>query len=297
MFMALVTTYSQLLQESEERLQQAGISNAQFEAMWILEHALGVSLLQLKIDPQGKPDPECVEQAIRLIGRRAAHEPLQYILGSQEFYGRDMMVGPGVLIPRPESELLVDLAREHVERHESPLLVDVGTGSGCLAISLAAEIPGSMVIGIDRSVGALARARENANRHRMQEQIYWMIGDLLAPLLSIQVEGKVGAIIANLPYIAHTEWDRLSPAVKEYEPRLALDGGPDGLDVYRRLLQEAPLVLRPGGWVFMEVGVDQAGVLCRLVKDQGVFEDPMTRADSQGIPRVVFARLKNPHSV
>ena len=292
--MALAATYSQLLQESVERLEQAGISNAQFEAMWILEHALGISLLQLKVDPQGKPDPECIERAVSLIGRRADHEPLQYILGSQEFYGRDMMVGPGVLIPRPDSELLVDLTLEHVGRDENPLLVDVGTGSGCLAISLAAEIPQAVVIGIDPSLRALDVARENAKRHGVQERILWIGGDLLTPLLSMQVAGKVGAIIANLPYIAHTEWDQLPPAVKEYEPRLALDGGPDGLDVYRRLLEEAPLVLRPKGFLFMEVGVDQAGVLCELVKNRGCFEEPMTCLDSQGIPRVVFAQRMNP---
>lgn len=280
-------TYSQLWRESVDRLQAAGIANAHREALWILEHALEVSSLYLKVHPHDSPDADRMGTAINLIARREAREPLQYLLGSQEFYGREMIVGPEVLIPRPESELLVEHIRNRLGKEQSALVIDVGTGSGCLAVTVAAELSEARVIGIDRSAEALHIARMNAERYQVSGRIHWVVGDVLSPLLSLNLEGTVGAIIANLPYISHSEWDALPPDVKEYEPRLALDGGPDGLSVYRRLLGQASEVLRSKGWLCMEVGVGQAEKLCTIVEAQRQFERPAVREDAQGIPRVV----------
>lgn len=278
---------SQLYREAVDRLSQAGIANAKLEALWIVEEALGVSRVRILSYGEDVLDAENYQRAISLIERRAAQEPLQYVLGSQEFCGLDMVVNPGVLIPRPESELLVEEAIALLGAHPQPVILDVGTGSGCLGISIGLALKRARVIASDRSLSALQVARTNARKHGMDSRISWLAGDLLAPLLSSGLAGKVTAIIANLPYISHTEWDRLSPDVKDFEPCLALDGGPDGLDVYRRLLQEAPGVLAPEGVVLMEVGLGQADCLCREVSDSNRFEVTKVQPDSQGIPRMV----------
>jgi len=278
---------SQLYREAVDRLSQAGIANAKLEALWIVEEALGVSRVRILSYGEDVLDAENYQRAISLIERRAAQEPLQYVLGSQEFCGLDMVVNPGVLIPRPESELLVEEAIALLGAHPQPVILDVGTGSGCLGISIGLALKRARVIASDRSLSALQVARTNARKHGMDSRISWLAGDVLAPLLSSGLAGKVTAIIANLPYISHTEWDRLSPDVKDFEPCLALDGGPDGLDVYRRLLQEAPGVLAPEGVVLMEVGLGQADCLCREVSDSNRFEVTKVQPDSQGIPRMV----------
>ena len=278
---------SQLFRIAVDRLSQAGISNARQEAIWILEAALGVNGLRLHAYPEDPIDSERNQRAVALIERRASREPLQYVLGSQEFYGLDMVVTSGVLIPRPESELLVDEAIARLRSHPRPVILDVGTGSGCLAISVATALQAAVVIATDQSLAALQVARMNARQYSLHSRILWLAGDLLAPLLSSSLAGKVTAIIANLPYVSHTEWDRLSPDVKDFEPCLALDGGPDGLDVYRRLLQEAPCLLAPEGVVLMEIGIGQADPLCQEIAASKFLKVVNVQPDSQGIPRMV----------
>ena len=281
---------SQLYRHAVDRLTEAGISNAQQEALWIIEEASDISRLQIYADAKDVIDPETYQRVGSLIERRAQHEPLQYVLGSQEFCGVDIAVQPGVLIPRPESQLLVEEATLLLRSYAQPVILDVGTGSGCLAISLARALKQSIVIASDLSVSALKVAKFNAGKHARNARILWLAGDLLSPLLSSSVAGKVTAIVANLPYISHEEWDRLSPDVKDFEPRLALDGGPDGLDVYRRLLQEAPCVLAPDGIVLMEIGIGQADCLRKEVEDSPFFDVMSIQSDSRGIPRMVCVR-------
>jgi release factor glutamine methyltransferase len=275
---------SQLYREAVDSLLQAGIANAKLEALWIVKEALGIDRLRIHAYPEDSIDPQ---RAISLIERRASQEPLQYVLGSQEFFGLEMVVEPGVLIPRPESELLVAEVIARLRSHPQPVILDVGTGSGCLAISVAMALKSGVVIALDRSLSALQVARMNALKHGVHSRILWLVGDLLAPLLSSGLAGKVTAIIANLPYISHEEWDRLSPDVKDFEPTLALDGGPDGLDVYRRLLEEAPSVLASEGVVCVEVGLGQVDRLCEEVSASKFFEVVKVQPDLQGIPRMV----------
>ena len=278
---------SQLYHESVDRLIQAGIANARQEALWILEETLGVNRLRLHAYSEDPIDLERYQRAVALIERRASGEPLQYVLGSQEFYGLDMVVQPGVLIPRPESELLVKEAIALLRSHPQPVILDVGTGSGCLAICMARALKRAMVIASDQSVAALQIAKMNARRYGLHSRILWVAGDLLAPLLSSSLAGKVTAIIANLPYVSHAEWDSLSPDVKDFEPCLALDGGPDGLDVYRRLLQEAPCLLAPEGVVLVEIGIGQAERLCQEIAASKFLKVVHVQPDLQGIPRMV----------
>ena len=281
------TSYSQLYRGAVDTLTQAGIPNARHEAMWILESALGVPRLQFHADPGALVDAEQSRRAVALFQRRALREPLQYILGTQEFFGLDFIVRPEVLIPRPETELVMEEAINLLRFETRPVILDVGTGSGCLAISLAVNLPRAMIIASDKSVAALHVARLNAIHHGVFHRILWVAGDLLAHLLSGNLAGKVTAIIANLPYISHEEWDHLSPDVKDFEPRLALDGGPDGLDLYRRLLEEAPGIISSEGFMVMEVGIGQAQLLCREPSVATAFQILKVRPDSQGIPRAV----------
>ena len=255
--------------------------------MWIVEESLGMSSMQIYAYGEDSLDSEHYQRAISLIKRRASREPLQYILGSQEFFGLDMLVGPGVLIPRPESELLVEEVIARVQSHSHPVVLDVGTGSGCLAISIVKSVENALVMASDRSVSALRIAKTNALKHGVASRILWFAGDLLAPLSSGRIAGKVTAIVANLPYISHDEWDRLSPEVKDFEPRLALDGGPDGLGVYRRLLEEAPRILASEGHLLMEIGIGQAEQLYEEVSNSQVFQVTKVQPDNQGIPRMV----------
>ena len=288
--MTLSISSSQLYREAIDRLSQAGIANANLEALWIVEEVLGVSRVRILSYGEDVLDTKHYQRAISLIERRAAQEPLQYVLGSQEFCGLDMVVNPGVLIPRPESELLVEEAISLLEAHPQPVILDVGTGSGCLAISIGLALKRARVIASDRSLLALQVARTNARKHGIGSRILWLAGDLLAPLLSSGLAGKVTAIIASLPYISHDEWDRLSPDVKDFEPRLALDGGPDGLDIYRRLLHEAPEILSSGGRILMEIGIGQVDRLCQEVSASSFFEVEHIQPDLQGIPRMVCLR-------
>ena len=286
------TSYAQLYRGAVETLIQAGIANARHEALWILEGALGITRLQLHANPDTPVDAEVCRRAVALFHRRALHEPLQYVLGNQEFFGLDFLVQPGVLIPRPETELLVEEAIGLLGADVRPVILDVGTGSGCLAISLAVNLPAAVIIASDKSVSALQLAQVNAMRHGVAQRILWVAGDLLSHLLSRNLAGKVTAIIANLPYISHAEWEHLSPDVKDFEPRLALDGGPDGLDVYRRLLDESPGLVSSEGYVLMEVGVGQADLLCREPSLTNAFKMVKVLPDSQGIPRVVCVQRR-----
>ena len=280
-------SYSQLFDQAVAMLNRAGISNAAREAMWILEYGLQVTRLEVLSGGQRLVTPGDGQRTLALVARRASREPLQYVLGSQEFWGRELAVGPGVLIPRPETELVVEESLKWVQPVFHPLMVDVGTGSGCLAISLAGAKSDASVVAIDRSMTALHLARRNAVQYGLEASIHWVNGDLLTPLLSKQTEGKVTAIVANLPYVSQAEWECLPPDVKDFEPRLALYGGPDGFEVYRRLLAQAPPLLSPDGVLVIEIGRGQVPCVEQALSKQSVWRLVNIRQDEQGIDRVV----------
>jgi release factor glutamine methyltransferase len=223
-----------------------------------------------------------------LLARRAVREPMAYILGRQEFWGRDFAVGPGVLIPRPETELLVEeaLAWARGRESRSPIrAVDVGTGSGCLAITLALELGQAEVHATDISADALAVARRNAAR--LAAPVVFHHGALLA-----DVAPPVDLMVANPPYIPAGEYEGLPPEVRGFEPRSALVGGADGLDVVRQVVQAAGAALAPGGRLLMEIGFGQAADARRMVPDGESLLLLHVRDDLQGIPRVVVAERR-----
>lgn len=282
-------TYGTLVREGRALLSDAGIANAAQEARWLLERALGTTGLRLRLERDRPVSEESRGLALSLLTRRLSGEPLQYLLGTQEFCGLEFEVGPAVLIPRPETELLVRETEERLARpagHGAPLVADIGTGSGCIAVALADAAPNAMIHATDLSADALDVARRNVVRHGVAERVRLLEGDLLAPLAGLGLEGRLAAVLSNPPYIASGDLPGLQQEVQQ-EPRLALDGGPDGLAFYRRLLREATPYLAPGGTLVLEVGQGQAEAVCRMAEELGSYGLHGVRQDEAGIERVV----------
>ena len=260
-------TLESVMAHSRRRLVAAGIEAADREARWLIEHALGLtgaSQLIALARPLNKHEMTKVDAYLR---RRAAREPLQYILGTQEFCGLEFEVNPAVLIPRPETELLVQEVIRRLPRGGRPTIVDVGTGSGCLAVTLVRAVRDVTMFATDLSVEALEVAKRNARRNGVEMAIQWLEGDVLAPLAGLCCDGAVTAIVANPPYIRESEWSGLQPEVGGYEPRMALVAGVTGTELHERLLDEAVDYLSPGGFLAMEMGQGQSAHILADVAD------------------------------
>ena len=289
-----------LLGECGGRLAAAGIDQPALEAAWLVEYVLSLSPLMQRVDAERRITAADCERVRALVARRANREPLQYVLGTQEFYGRDFCVTPSVLIPRQESALLVDEAVRRCAHTPSATVVDVGTGSGCLAVSVALALPEARVLAIDASADALAVAQANMEQHGLDARIECMQGDLLAPLAECGFVSQIDVIVSNPPYIPDLDLVTLQPEVRCFEPHLALAGGPDGMDVHRRLLQQAPVYLKSDGVLLLEVGLGQAAAVCREAEESGWFRTYDVLRDEGGIDRVVCFEKKeegrNPQS-
>lgn len=284
---ASIHTIGALLDQAEGDLKNAGIEQPALEASWLLEFVLELSPLMQRVRLEREviaSEMACVQA---LVARRANHEPLQYVLGTQEFCGREFRVTPAVLIPRPESALLVDETVRRCKKNQLATVVDVGTGSGCLAVSVAAALPTARVLATDVSSEALAVTRINMVQHGVAGRIECFCGDLLAPLSEALLANQPDVIFSNPPYIAEIDWMTLQPEVRCFEPRVALAGGRDGMDFYRRLLRQAPPYLKPGGALLMEVGAGQAASVCRQAEETGWFRVYDVLRDEGGIDRVV----------
>jgi release factor glutamine methyltransferase len=284
----------EILKAAAERLR--ALPAGRRDAELLLLRVLGRDKAWLLTQADAELTPEQISQFEGWVARRARNEPVQYLVGEAEFYGLALRVTPEVLIPRPETEHLVEAAIERVRTLERPRLVDVGTGSGAIAVALAHALPRAVVTALDLSPGALRVARENAVRHGVAERVRFLESDLLAAVRGERFD----VVVSNPPYISDGEI--LEAQVREYEPRMALFAGPTGLEVYRRLIPEtwevlhpiranddamgAP-VLVPGGWLLMEMGQGQREAVAGLLSgwDEVGFVD-----DLQGIPRVAMAR-------
>jgi release factor glutamine methyltransferase len=276
--------------DMRRRLEAAGIESAEEEALWLIEHALALTGLHQIVDRDRVLTDREIAKLHDVATRRVAREPLQYILGTQEFCGLEFEVNPTVLIPRPETELLAHEIIRRLPQGTPPTLMDVGTGSGCLAVTLARSIPQARILATDISTQALETAMRNARRHGVDSSITWLHGDLLGPLRGLGLEGSMHAILANPPYIRESEWAGLQPEVSRYEPRLALVAGPRGTEVHERLLREALFYLMPGGWLAMEVGEGQSLELCSKIAAMPDYERVEVVPDEAGINRVVIVR-------
>lgn len=282
-----VGTIRSLLVEAQGSLRAAGIEQPGLEAAWLLEYVLQLPPLMQRVNAERQVSDVDYARVQALVARRANREPLQYVLGTQEFCGREFRVTSSVLIPRPESVLLVQETIRRCGQNPTAIVVDVGTGSGCLAVSVASALPEVRVLAIDVSAEALTVARANMEQHGLGTRIECVQGDLLAPLAERELVGQVGVVLSNPPYIAELDLAMLQPEVRCFEPRMALAGGPDGMDVHRRLIQQAPTYLKAGGMLLMEVGLGQAATVCREAENSGWFRIDGVLRDEGGIDRVV----------
>ena len=281
-------TLGEVIAEARLLLEQAGIESAAQEAFWIMEHALRLPAHQVLADRDRLLSPAELMVARGLVGRRVGREPLQYILGTQEFCGLEFSVNSTVLIPRPETELLVEYAAQRILAEQEAIIVDVCTGSGCIAVAIARLRPCARVLATDLSNASLDVARQNAIRHAIGERITWLEGDLLKPLAEQGLEGRIDVIVSNPPYIAEAEWLTLQPEVRLFEPRAALVAGPQGTELHERLLQDAGQYLSPGGVLIMEIGAGQARAMRRSVDRSPGYRFHRLVYDAAGLERVVI---------
>jgi len=279
------------LRDTAVALGVAGIDNARFEARLLVGYAAGFSTEQLIArGPQGAPP--AVAAALRTVtARRVQREPMAYILGEREFWGLTFKVTPAVLVPRPESETLIEDALALLpDRKRRWRILDLGVGSGCLLLPLLREFPEATGLGMDVSPEALAVARANADALGVASRATLMIDDWRRPNWTERVGGPFDLVVSNPPYIAAAAIDGLMPEVARFEPRLALDGGPDGLDAYRIIAVAAPKLVTLGGWLAVEAGEGEAPEISEFFTAAGLA--PMAPwKDLGGIERVVAARL------
>jgi release factor glutamine methyltransferase len=278
-------TVLELIQNTTAFLQRKGVESPRLSIEYLLAEALGKRRLDLYLDyDQGLPEQILVPLRDK-VRRRSEGEPLQHLLGSWEFYGRRFKTDRRALIPRPETERLAELTLKQVPIDTLPgtRLVDIGTGSGVLAITLALERPSLEILAIDISAETLALAQENAVTYGVSERIKWLQADLLAG-----VDSDLSFVVANLPYIPTAEIGQLSREV-QHDPRLALDGGTDGLEVIRRLIMEAPPHLKPGACILLEIGISQAPQVAEVFELQK-YRDIWVEKDYQGVQRFVSAK-------
>jgi release factor glutamine methyltransferase len=275
-----------LLRRGADRLAAAGVAAAGRDAGWLLAALLGTSRGRLELDAAAPVDATVRRRFEDWVDRRSRREPLQHILGSQPFRTVEIAVDRCVLIPRPETERVVDLC---LALHRGGPVLDIGTGSGAIAIAIAVERPGTMVVATDISRAALVMARANATR--AGAGVSFVCGDLLLPVEPLL--GRCDLLVCNPPYVASADIDGLEPEVRDWEPRVALDGGPDGFVYYRRLAAtDALRRLRPGAWVVLEIGAGQRAGVEACFADSGAFDPPLVMRDHAGIERVLGLRRR-----
>lgn len=277
-------TVLKILAWTKEYLLSKGVVNARLESEWLLCSVLGLDRVGLYLQ-YDKPLNDSELAAFRsVIARRARREPLQHILGSQEFCGLDFEVTADVLIPRHDTEVLVSEALRRMPK--AGTVLDVGTGSGCIAISLHNKLTHASVTAIDISESALVVARRNAEKHGVC--IEFIMGSLFEPV----VGRRFDLIVSNPPYIPSADIDSLDQEVRDFDPRTALDGGVDGLNIYRSLIPGSVEYLNPGGWLLVEIGRGQSETVEDIFRNTGRYCDPIIVGDHAGIARVVGSQLK-----
>ncbi len=269
------------LRWGEQTLGKSSLDSPRLDAEILLTHTLGITRAQLHAHPQGQLSSAELANYRRLIERHARREPVAYIVGHQEFYGLDLFVDSRVLIPRPETELLVEKAIAISQRPS--VAADVGTGSGAIAISLAVHLPRSLIYATDASSEALEVAACNCRRYCVEDRVHLLQGHLLEPLPE-----PVDLVVANLPYVSQAEWAQLPPEISHCEPREALDSGPDGLDLIRGLLAQAQGYLKPQGIVLLEIGATQGEAVVSLAKRHFPTARVEIMQDYAGLDRVVM---------
>jgi len=281
-------TVKNILSAARQRLTLAGCDTPRLDAELLLAHTLEQDRIWLYAHPQQLVEKEQTTQFETLLQRREQREPVAYLTGYREFYGLDFQVNPHVLIPRPETELLVETAIQLATGAAQLTIADIGTGSGCIAIALAKHIPHATLLAGDVSAEALQIAQHNAKQNNVSERITFLRGSLLTPLAE-----PVDMIVSNPPYVSKPELDAAMPEVKHYEPALALDGGKDGLDIIRELLLLAGAKLNPGGCLLVEIGAFQSAAVTALAEKTFSQARVEIKQDLAGLDRLLVVQPQN----
>jgi release factor glutamine methyltransferase len=281
-----VWTIKALLAWTTDFLTKKGIENPRADAQILLGHVLGYTKTYLAVNFAEQPSEADRNRFKELIHRRVAGWPVAYLVGVRDFYLLPFEVSPAVLVPRPETETLVAEALAFLKPRTAPAVLDLGTGSGCIAVSIAHQKKDARVTAVDVSPDALDVAKRNAATHGVADRIAFLQGDLFAPVPS----GTFDLVVSNPPYIAQHEFAGLAPDVREHEPRAALDGGADGLAFYRRIAATVSPFLNPGGKLLLEIGSTQDEAVRALLAEQPGLEVGATLKDMAGLPRVVTAK-------
>jgi len=276
----------QALSSAIDRLEAADVGSPRMNAEVLLMFVLGVNRAYLYAHPERDLTAEDEARYDEVLARRATGMPSQYITGHQEFWGLDFVVSPAVLIPRPETEHLVETVLELARGIPHPKLVDVGTGSGCVALALAHELKSAEVYAVDVSADALEIARANAARLQLDGRVRFMQSNVLEALADVC---DFDFVVSNPPYVGFGEADKVQKSVRDFEQRVAVFAGEQGLDVIGALIEQAHRALKPGGWLAMEIGYSMRDAVVNLLSPT-MWEDVRVVPDLQGIPRVVAAR-------
>ena len=288
-------TINSLLKKGIENLGEGDYFNPLLDAQMLLMFLLDRDKLYIYTHGKDEVEEGIEEEFMKLIELRAKRYPLQYIIGKQEFMGLDFKVREGVLVPRPDTEVLVEKIIDIVENgyfgEQSPInIVDIGTGSGAITLSLAHYIKNSSLYSVDISDIALEVAKENAVLHQLEDRVCFLKGSMLEPLYAKNLQGKIDILVSNPPYIASKVIEELQTEVSSYEPKLALDGGEDGLDFYREITDGAAEFLSEQGILAFEIGYDQGEAVCDLLHKNGNFKKIECFADLSGLDRVVIGQ-------
>ena len=275
-----------ILNQTARKFALAGIPSSRLDAEILLSFCLGCERLDFFKNPSLPVNEEMLASFQKLVARRLAWEPVAYITGHKEFWSFTLEVSPDVLIPRPETELLVEQALPLCRETDGEIsILEIGTGSGAIALALAYEMPLARLTATDISGKALAIAAKNAQNLHLDFRIEFLQGDLLEP-----VDDFFDIIVANPPYIAEAEYGKLPAGVKDYEPLEALLAGDDGLDFYRQIIAQAPGHLKKGGWLLLEIGATQGAKIFNIFQASGEYHDISVSNDYAGLPRIVKAR-------
>jgi release factor glutamine methyltransferase len=278
-----------LLEWTTKFLQQKGSESPRLDSEVLLAHALGCKRIDLYAR-HSEEAPEQGRQRFReLVRQRIEGCPVAYLVGRKEFFSLEFAVNRAVLIPRPDTECVVDECLRLAKVMEAPTLLDIGTGSGCLAVAVVKHHKTAQMTAVDVSAEALAVASANARKHGVAERIRFLQGDLFAP---IPADERFDFILSNPPYIPHDEIAKLAPGVRDYEPHTALDGGADGFAVFDRLIAEVPAHLKPEGYLLIEIGSPQEGPARERLERHSGYELEKTVHDGSGHPRVLIARWR-----
>jgi release factor glutamine methyltransferase len=286
-----IWTIQKLLNWVTQYLTDKGIDSPRLSAELLLSDVLGLKRIELYTHFDKTVAKKELDRLRDLVKRAGQNEPIAYLVGKTEFYSMELLVSPACLIPRPETELLVQRAVEFLRtRDDKQLVCDLCTGCGCIAAAIARNFPNTRIIATDISDSALAMASENIEKHQLQDKITLLSGDLFEPLIPQLDTGKFDLIVSNPPYVSAAEFENLDKNVKDYEPRLALFAGVDGLDIYRRILEKVDDFLKSDAALIMEIGYAQGPAIKEMLEKSGIFSDIKIEKDFSNNDRIVTAK-------